>query len=104
MRELGVVKFDSKTYSDRNMILNFNLATPAEIDMNLTYLWGRDEDRFPLLTLTAVKELLILKLKLMVEILSTLGLLQLVFVLLQELRNLLLPQILRVLILVLSKY
>ena len=42
MRELGVVKFDSKTYSDRNMILNFNLATPAEIDMNLTYLWGRD--------------------------------------------------------------
>ena len=53
MRELGVVKFDSKTYSDRNMILNFNLATPAEIDMNLTYLWGRDEDRFPLLTLTA---------------------------------------------------
>lgn len=53
MREIGTVKFDSKTYSDRNMLLNFNLVKPVEIDMNLTYLWGKDEDRFPLLTLTA---------------------------------------------------
>lgn len=53
MRELGTTKFDSNTYSDRNMVLNFNLMTPTQLDMNLTYLWGRDEDRFPLLTLTA---------------------------------------------------
>lgn len=52
MREINNVKFDSGHFSDRNMVMNFNVLDPATINSNLTYLWGHDSDRFPLLTLT----------------------------------------------------
>ena len=52
MRELGTFKFDSNQYSDTNMLLNFELIKPVQLNKNLTYLWGKDSDRFPLLTLT----------------------------------------------------
>ena len=52
MKEIGVVKYDSNTYTDRNMLLNFGLMDPATIDRGLTYLYGMESDRFPLLSLT----------------------------------------------------
>ena len=52
MREIGVVKYDSSTYSDENMLLNFGIVDPVTLNKNLTYLWGKDSDRFPLLSMT----------------------------------------------------
>lgn len=52
MREIGITQFDTKGYTDRNMLLNFHMITPTQLSRNLTYIWGKDSDRFPLLTLT----------------------------------------------------
>lgn len=52
MREIGKVKFSSDSYTDKNMILNMADIKPTVIDKELTYMWGKDSNRFPLLTLT----------------------------------------------------
>ena len=52
MREIGKVKFDSNQYSDKNMLLNFEYIDPAILNRNLTHIWGKETDRFPLLSLT----------------------------------------------------
>lgn len=52
MREIGTVRFDSNQFSDANMLLKFDLIDPIRLNRNLTYLWGKDSDKFPLLTLT----------------------------------------------------
>lgn len=52
MREIGTVKFDSNQFTDANMLLKFDLIDPVRLNRNLTYLWGKDSDKFPLLTLT----------------------------------------------------
>lgn len=52
MRELGVVQYSKETHSSANMLLNFGLMDPVTLNKNLTYLWGKDSDMFPLLTLT----------------------------------------------------
>lgn len=52
MKEVGVVKFDSSLYNDENTLLNFNLIAPTKLNQAFTYLWGRDSDKFPLLSMT----------------------------------------------------
>ena len=52
MREIGSVKYDSSTYNDENTLLNFNLMSAPNLNQAFTYLWGRDSDKFPLLTMT----------------------------------------------------
>ena len=52
MRELQTTLYSSETYSDENMLMNFRLLDPVTIKKNLTYLWGKDSSRFPLLSLT----------------------------------------------------
>ena len=52
MRELQATQYDSRTYSDENMLMNFKLLDPVTLSRNLTYLWGKDSQRFPLLSLT----------------------------------------------------
>ena len=52
MRELQSQMYSSETYSDENMLLNFKLLDPVDLKRNLTYLWGKDSQRFPLLALT----------------------------------------------------
>lgn len=52
MREIGSVKYDSSTYHDENTLLNFNLMSAPNLNQAFTYLWGRDSDKFPLLTMT----------------------------------------------------
>lgn len=52
MRELTTTVYDSGTYSDENMLLNFKLLDPVSLNKNLTYLWGKDSNKFPLLSLT----------------------------------------------------
>ena len=52
MRELGTVQYSKDTHSSANMLLNFGLMDAVTLNKNLTYLWGKDSDMFPLLTLT----------------------------------------------------
>ncbi len=52
MRELQTTLYSSETYSDENMLMNFKLLDPVQVKKNLTYLWGKDSSRFPLLSLT----------------------------------------------------
>lgn len=52
MRELGTVQYSKDTHSSANMLLNFGLMDEVLLNKNLTYMWGKDSDMFPLLTLT----------------------------------------------------
>lgn len=52
MREIGQVQYSKDTHSSANMLLNFGLMDSVTLNKNLTYLWGKDSDAFPLLTLT----------------------------------------------------
>ena len=52
MKEVGAVKFDSSLYNDENTLLNFQLISPTKLNQAFTYLWGRDSDKFPLLSMT----------------------------------------------------
>ena len=52
MRELYQTSYDSRGYSDENMLLNYGLIEPAVLSRNLTYMWGKDSDMFPLTMLT----------------------------------------------------
>lgn len=66
MRELSTVLYSTQNFSDENLLLNFKLLDPVQLSKNLTWLWGRDSDEFPLTFLTegngAVKSLKSLKL------------------------------------------
>lgn len=52
MREIGTAQYDSSTYHDENTLLNFKLMNAVNLNQAFTYLWGRDTDKFPLLTMT----------------------------------------------------
>ena len=52
MREIGQVEYSKDTHSSENMLLNFGLMDAVQLNKNLTYMWGKDSDVFPLLTLT----------------------------------------------------
>ena len=44
--------YNSDKYNDENTLYNFKLISPAKLKKNLTYLWGKDSDKFPLSFLT----------------------------------------------------
>lgn len=52
MRELAPTTYDSKGYSDENLLYKNKLIDPVQLKKNLTYLWGKDSDMFPLHVLT----------------------------------------------------
>lgn len=52
MREIQATAYDSKTYTDVNLLYKNGLVDPVQLSKNLTYLWGKDSDMFPLMTLT----------------------------------------------------
>lgn len=52
MREIGQVEYSKDTHSSENMLLNFGLMDAVQLNKNLTYMWGKDSDVFPLLSLT----------------------------------------------------
>jgi hypothetical protein len=58
--------YSTQQFSDENLLLNFKMITPVQLSKNLTWLWGKDSDEFPLTFLTegngAVKSLKPLKL------------------------------------------
>lgn len=40
--------YNSDTYNDRNVLHNFQLLSPSKLKKNLTHMWGKDSDIFPL--------------------------------------------------------
>ena len=52
MRELYATEYNSDTHLDENLLYKTGLIDPVVLSKNLTYLWGRDSDMFPLLTAT----------------------------------------------------
>lgn len=44
--------YNADVYNDENSLYNFGLLPPAVLKKNLTYLWGKDTDKFPLSFLT----------------------------------------------------
>lgn len=52
MRELYSVQYDSKVYTDENLLYKHKLIDPVRLSKNFTYLYGRDSDMFPLLGMT----------------------------------------------------
>lgn len=52
MRELYATEYNSDVYLDENLLYKTGLIDPVTLSKNLTYLWGKDSDMFPLLTAT----------------------------------------------------
>jgi len=52
MRELSPVKYDSSLYTDENVLYKHKLIEPVSLSKNITYLYGKDTDLFPLLANT----------------------------------------------------
>lgn len=52
MRELYTTSYDSRKYADENLLYNNRLIDPVTLSKGLTWLYGRDSDKFPLLSLT----------------------------------------------------
>lgn len=52
MRELAPTIYDSRGYTDENVLYKHHAIEPVELSKNLTYLYGKDSDLFPLLSNT----------------------------------------------------
>lgn len=52
MRELQATTYDSNVYKDENLLYKNKLIDPVTLKKNLTYLWGKGSDMFPLHSLT----------------------------------------------------
>lgn len=52
MRVLSTGRYDDRGYSNEESIANLQLTKPVEINAFLTYNYGMDDDRFPLLFMT----------------------------------------------------
>lgn len=48
MRELQAVQYSNQQFADENLLLNFKALDPITLSKNLTWLWGKDTDEFPL--------------------------------------------------------
>lgn len=52
MRELYTTEYDSRTYADENLLHGHRLVDPVTLTQSLTWLYGKDSNKFPLLTNT----------------------------------------------------
>ena len=52
MRELYQTKYNSEKFTDVNMLYKNDLIDTPMLSRNLTYLYGKDTEMFPLLSLT----------------------------------------------------
>ena len=58
MRELLSATYDSSGYTDESVLYKHRLIDPVQLSKNLTYLWGKDSQMFPLLGATEGQGLL----------------------------------------------
>lgn len=52
MKEIQTIKYNSDKFTSENTLYKNGLIDPVELSSGLTYLYGKDSDMFPLLTLT----------------------------------------------------
>lgn len=52
MRELRTTEYIATQYTDENLLYRTKLIDPVELKQGLTYMYGKDSDMFPLLTMT----------------------------------------------------
>lgn len=52
IREIGQKQYSKEVYSDADMLLNFKVLGAVDLNKSLTYLWGKERNDFPLLSLT----------------------------------------------------
>jgi len=52
MREIETIQYNSERFTDENVLYKNKLIDKVELSGGLTYLWGKDSDMFPLLSLT----------------------------------------------------
>jgi len=52
MRELQTTLYDNRGYTDENVLYKHRLIDPVQLSKNITFLYGKDSDMFPLLTNT----------------------------------------------------
>lgn len=52
VRELYSTQYDSKGYTNEASLVNLMLSKPDSTSRKMTYLWGKDRDKFPLTFLT----------------------------------------------------
>lgn len=52
MREIYSTEYNQDVFTDDKLLYKTGLIDPVSLSKNLTYLWGRDSDMFPLLTAT----------------------------------------------------
>lgn len=52
MKELSTTTYDAAKYADENLLYRHKLVDPVELDINMTFMYGKDSDMFPLLTQT----------------------------------------------------
>ncbi len=52
MRELYTDTYNNERYTDENVLYKNKLIDPVSLSTALTYLWGKDSEMFPLLSLT----------------------------------------------------
>lgn len=52
MRELFTTQYESKGYTDENVLYKHKMIEPVALSKNLTYLYGKDSSLFPLLSNT----------------------------------------------------
>lgn len=50
MRELQAVAYNATQFTDENLLYGSKLIEPVQLKQNLTYMYGKDSDMFPLLT------------------------------------------------------
>ena len=73
LREIGKKQYSKEVYSDADMLLNFNVLGAVDLNKSLTYLWGRNSNQFPLLSLTEGQGNISRKKPIMLVILSISG-------------------------------
>lgn len=52
MREIQAITYNSERFTDENVLYKNRLIDPVSLSRGLTYLYGKDTDMFPLLSLT----------------------------------------------------
>lgn len=52
MRQLSVTEYDANKYADENLLYRHRLIDPVTLDINMTFMYGKDNNIFPLLNKT----------------------------------------------------
>jgi len=52
MKQISVTEYDAAKYADENLLYRHRLIDPVTLDINMTFMYGKDSNMFPLLSKT----------------------------------------------------